>query len=452
MRQTPPPARPGAAGTRTGNRPTRVVAPSPRRRLGWWTQIAVGVGLLAGRCSRRLGLGAGAIIAGRVTLALAPAALRRLAQGRQVVLVSGTNGKTTTSHLLAAALGTASPVAHNASGANMADGALAALMAEPDAPVAVLEVDELHVAAVAASVHPAAVVVLNLSRDQLDRGSEVRAVGAALTRALAAHPDTVVIANADDPVVVWATARSRVVWVSAGSRWGGDASSCPRCGQAVRRATDPESAGGGGLAACWRCRCGLVQPTPHWAATESAAVTDDAEVPLALQLPGQFNRGNAVMAMATAALLGIDPQRAAAAMSGLSQVAGRYDLVTYRGRELRLLLAKNPAGWAETVALLDRARPLLVVVNAREADGRDTSWLWDVAFPDLAGRPVVAAGERAADVGVRLTYAGIEHHTVADPLAGLETLPAGVIDVVANYTAFHVLLARLNADATERAR
>jgi hypothetical protein len=89
---------------------------------------------------------------------------------------------------------------------------------------------------------------------------------------------------------------------------------------------------------------------------------------------------------------------------------------------------------------------LLVVVNAREADGRDTSWLWDVPFDEIAGRRVVAAGEHAADVGVRLTYAEIEHDTVADPLAGLALLPTGVVDVVANYTAFHQLRRRLTAE------
>ncbi|MDT7621501.1 MAG: hypothetical protein QOF99_2402, partial [Pseudonocardiales bacterium] len=104
--------------------------------------------------SRRAGRGSGSIIGGRVTLALDPSALRRLAAGRRVVLVSGTNGKTTTSHMLAAALGNLGAVAHNASGSNMADGAVAALAERPDAPWAVLEVDELHLASVARRCHP----------------------------------------------------------------------------------------------------------------------------------------------------------------------------------------------------------------------------------------------------------------------------------------------------------
>jgi UDP-N-acetylmuramyl tripeptide synthase len=424
-------------------RPARLVS-SPQFRRGWWTWVAMRAGLAAGWLSRRLGLGAGVIIRGRVTLALCPSALSRLAAGRRVVLVSGTNGKTTTSHLLAAALRTAGPVAHNATGANMGDGAVAALAADPDAPVAVLEVDELHLAAVATAVDPAVVVLLNLSRDQLDRGSEVRAVAAALAGALSAHPDTVTVANADDPMVVWAATqspRASTVWVSTGGRWNGDATSCPRCGTTLHGNGDR-----------WRCRCGLARPAPHWVASEAAAVRDRHVIPVGLRLPGQFNLGNAVTAMAAAELMGVDPRRAAAAMSLLPDVAGRYAVVTYRERELRLLLAKNPAGWAEMLGVLDEARPLLVVVNAREADGRDTSWLWDVPFEEIAGRPVVAAGEHCADVGVRLTYAGIEHATVADPLAALALLPTGVVDVVANYTAFHQLRRRLTAAGGESTR
>jgi UDP-N-acetylmuramyl tripeptide synthase len=109
-----------------------------------------------------------------------------------------------------------------------------------------------------------------------------------------------------------------------------------------------------------------------------------------------------------------------------------------------MLLAKNPAGWAETLHLLDD-RPLLLAVNAREADGRDTSWLWDVPFEDLTARRVVASGERAADLGVRLTYAGIDHATVTDPVDALELLPPGPVDVVANYTAFHGIRRRVQA-------
>jgi UDP-N-acetylmuramyl tripeptide synthase len=381
-------------------------------------------------------LGAGSIIGGRVTLALDRHALRRLAAGRSVVLVSGTNGKTTTSHLVAAAVRTAGRVAHNAGGSNMADGAVAALAEAQDAEYAVIEVDELHLAAVAEAVDPAVVVLLNLTRDQLDRATEVRAIASAVGQALAQHPDTVVVANADDPMVVSAaTHAARSVWVAAGASWLGDAATCPRCGT-ILSFTD----------ATWDCACGLARPIPDWWIEDGKACTADTVLPLDIQLPGQVNLGNATMALAAACAMGIPADRAAVALHEVEVVAGRYAVVHCGAQDLRLLLAKNPAGWAGMSSMVTEPRPLLVIINAREADGRDTSWLWDVPFEQFTGRQVVASGERAADLGVRLSYAGVDHQTVADPLAALAALPAGNVDVVANYTAFHQFRRQLSRE------
>lgn len=405
-------------------------------RLGWRTRAAVQAGVATAKLSRQLGLGAGSIIGGRVTLALDRNALRRLAAGRRVVLVSGTNGKTTTSHLVAAAARTAGPVAHNAGGSNMADGAVAALAAAPDARYAVLEVDELHLCSVAEAVNPVVVVLLNLTRDQLDRATEVRAIASALGAALAHHPATVVVANVDDPIVVFAATRAeRQVWVAAGASWLSDASTCPRCGQTL---TFAESG--------WQCGCGLARPHPDWWLEDRKACTSGAVFPLDIRLPGQVNLSNAVMALAAASAAGIPAEQAASALREVDVVAGRYAVVQRGAQRLRLLLAKNPAGWAGMLTMLAQPRPLLVVINAREADGRDTSWLWDVPFEQISPRPVVASGERAADLGLRLSYAGLEHQTVPDPLLALSALPPGEIDVVANYTAFHHLQRRLGRE------
>ncbi|MDQ2880864.1 MAG: MurT ligase domain-containing protein [Actinomycetota bacterium] len=377
------------------------------------------------------------MIGGRVTLVLDRHALRHLAAGRRVVLVSGTNGKTTTSHLVAAAVRTAGRVAHNAGGSNMADGAVAALAEARDAEYAVLEVDELHLAAVAEAVDPAVVVLLNLTRDQLDRATEVGAIASAVGAALARHPSTVVVANADDPMVVSAAkSATRSVWVAAGASWLGDVTTCPRCGNTLTF-TEPG----------WHCSCGLARPTPDWWIEDSKACTADAVLPLDIRLPGQVNRSNAAMAIVAACAVGVPADQAAAALREVDVVAGRYAVVHRGGQDLRMLLAKNPAGWAGMLSMLEEPRPLLVIINAREADGRDTSWLWDVPFEQLGSRQVVASGERAADLGVRLSYAGLEHRTVADPLAALKALPAGQIDVVANYTAFHQFRRRLEREA-----
>jgi UDP-N-acetylmuramyl tripeptide synthase len=432
----------GAMVVRTAGVSPAATSPPGQHRLGLWTRAAVQAGLATAALSRRLGLGAGSIIGGRVTLVLDRQALRRLAAGRRVVLVSGTNGKTTTSHLVAAAVRTAGRVAHNAGGSNMADGAVAALAEAPDAEYAVIEVDELHLAAIAEAVDPAVVVLLNLTRDQLDRATEVGAIASVVGNALARHPRTVVVANADDPMVVSAaTMAARSVWVAAGASWLGDASSCPRCGQTLTFTTPTH-----GELARWECDCGLARPTPDWWIEDGKACTADAMLPLDIRLPGQVNRSNAAMALAAACAVGVPADQAASALREVDVVAGRYAIVHRGGQDLRMLLAKNPAGWAGMLSMVSDPRPLLVIINAREADGRDTSWLWDVPFELLTSRQVVASGERAADLGVRLSYAGLEHQTVSDPLDALAALPGGEIDVVANYTAFHQFRRQLSRE------
>jgi lipid II isoglutaminyl synthase (glutamine-hydrolysing) len=404
-------------------RAARSLPAVPRARSGGLplrTRAAVLLGAAAARASRRLGLGAGAVVGGRIALALDSHVLSRLAAGRRIALVSGTNGKTTTAHMLAAALRTQGPVAHNATGANMPDGVVAALMAQPAARDAVFEVDELHLGPVMDAVRPAVVVLLNFTRDQLDRGSEVRAVASRATAALGRHPETLVVANADDPLLVAALGRDRPVrWVAAGTPWLADAGSWG-------------SAGGA--------------PRPAWRVVDGGVEGPGGKTALRLQLPGPFNQGNAALAVAAADALGVPPERAAGALAALESVAGRYAVVRRGAYVLHLLLAKNPAGWAGVLPMLRAAPSLLLVINAREADGRDTSWLWDVPFEQLPQRPIVASGERAADLGLRLSYAGLEHRTEPDPVRALDHLPPGEVHVVANYTAFNALTRRLAAE------
>jgi UDP-N-acetylmuramyl tripeptide synthase len=368
------------------------------------------------------------VIAGRVTGALEPGALARLSAGRRVVLVTGTNGKTTTAHLLAAAARTRSRVAHNDGGANMADGALAALLADRSAPVAVLEVDELHVAEIGAATRPELVVLLNLTRDQLDRSTEVAAVAAGIRGALRGLPGVRVLANADDPVVTAAVAGlSDVRWFAGGCTWTQDSSLCPRCSRPLARD-----------GADWCCEvCGLRRPDVDWQLRGSVVRgPDGSSTPLTMRLPGSHNARNALAALAAAAELGVEPDVTAAAVARVRSVAHRYATVDRGDHRLTLLLAKNPAGWRETLSLAQDFPALLLVINAREADGRDTSWLWDVPFEEVPRIPVTACGEHAADLGLRLTYAGVPHVTGTDALAALDGLPPGDVAVIANYTAF----------------
>jgi UDP-N-acetylmuramyl tripeptide synthase len=133
-------------------------------------------------------------------------------------------------------------------------------------------------------------------------------------------------------------------------------------------------------------------------------------------------------------------------MRHVAAVAGRYDTVRHRGRELRLLLAKNPAGWLETFDLVSgKDNPVLLSVNALGADGTDTSWLWDVDYTRLAGRPVLVVGQRRLDMAVRLQVAGVDFTVYDDVDAAVDAAPAGPIDAIANYTAFQQLRQKVGA-------
>lgn len=385
--------------------------------------VALRAGRLAGGLSRRLGRGAGTVVRGRTVLALDPIALGRLAHDRRSVVVTGTNGKSTTTRLIAAALGGA--VATNSSGANMAPGLVTALDDNRDG-TAVLEVDELHVPTVMRQVEPAAVVTLNLTRDQLDRTHEVGRTSQLWGTAFGERP-VVAVANVADPHVVSAALSGDPVWVDPGLRWTEDATVCPRCGTLLNWTSDGR----------WSCTCGLAMPTAAYTLTPTGIrVPDGRELPLSLQLPGEVNRGNAVFAVAAAGVLGVPPEEAVSRLADVEVVDGRYATLDLGGRPARLLLAKNPAGWAAALTMIEPDAVLAVGINARIADGTDTSWLYDVPFEHLEGRVVGATGDRRDDLAVRLRYAGAAPIVHEDLVRLAGRLPDGPLVVAANYTAF----------------
>jgi UDP-N-acetylmuramyl tripeptide synthase len=392
-------------------------------------RLALAAGAGARWASRVTGRGAGAMIGGLVAMTLDRSILRQLGAGRRTVVVTGTNGKSTTTRMTAAALGTLGPVATNAEGANMDAGLVAALAANRQAGLAALEVDEMHVPHVSDAVEPSAIVLLNLSRDQLDRVGEINVIERALRAGLAGHPKTVVVANCDDVLMTSAAYDSpRVVWVAAGGAWVNDSVSCPRSGEVIVRDKGHWYSTG----------ADFKRPSPHWWFDDDTLYGPEGlALPMRLALPGSVNRGNAAQAVAAAVALGADPAAAVAAVSGVDEVAGRYRTVRIGQHDARILLAKNPAGWQEALSMVDKhAAGVVISVNGQIPDGEDLSWLWDVRFEHFEDTAVVAAGERGTDLAVRLGYAGVEHTLVHDTVAAIASCPPGRVEVVANYTAF----------------
>lgn len=430
-----------------GRSSSRAAGPSPTLRA----RVAKLAANAATWASRKSGRGAGGMIGGLVAQKIDPHILASLGQGRPAAIVTGTNGKSTTTRMLATAMRAAGrTVATNDGGDNMDAGVISALLATPNADSLVLEVDELHVPHIARDLKPEVIVLLNLSRDQLDRVGEINKIEAALRSAVDENPQAVVIANCDDPLIASAAWDAKqVVWVSAGGGWTNDATSSPRTGGPIIHDGDN-----------WYAVKPLPdgsefhRPTPEFSIISDGVITPAGEtLPLNLTLPGNANRGNATLAIAGAVALGADINTALTATETVDNVAGRYSTMIVRDKngaekQVRMLLAKNPAGWQEALSMVDRtADAVVIAVNGHVADGEDLSWLWDVRFEDFDGMEVVASGERGTDLAVRLLYAEIDARLVADPLTAIRSCgvsqgaseSATRVDVIANYTAFRDL-------------
>lgn len=400
-----------------------------RHRVAYWT------GRSALWVSRLLGRG-GTSLPGKAALGVDPGLLGHLGHQCELgaVLVTGTNGKTTTSRILAGALerSEGAPV-HNRSGANLPAGLVTAFVRSPRPwRRALLEVDEAALPRVAAEVPAGALLVTNVFRDQLDRYGEVertaRLIEAGIRRL---DPSATVILNADDPRVaaMAAVAPGPVRFygfeapVAASDARGplGDAGRCPRCGDPLDFTRRLYAHLGH-----YRCNgCGYCRPVPQVAIQAFASTQWASQLQLRwtngqlnreLPLPGLFNAYNALAAASVALVLGIEPAIIGDALEGAVGSFGRFQRVNAGERQLVVALVKNPTGFNEvlrTVEGIEGEKDTLFLLNDRAADGTDVSWLWDVDLERLT-RPgagiaaITCGGERAADMAVRLKYAGFD--------------------------------------------
>jgi UDP-N-acetylmuramyl tripeptide synthase len=440
------------------------------------TAAAVNAAKLAATFSRRLGFGGGTALPGLVAEAMAPGLASRLAGelGQGCLLVTGTNGKTTTARLvrnIARAAGYV-PV-HNASGSNMMRGITAALSQAADAQgriprgergLGVFEVDEATLPEAAEALAPRVIAFTNLFRDQLDRYGEVDSVAALWRGALAGLPPAVTaVLNADDPGVAGLAdaCRGPVVFYGVadtscavgGLEHAADARWCPACGHEYAY-----SAVFYGHVGYWACpACGRSRPATQVQAVgidQPAAgplgvvvTTPTGRLELSLPLIGVYNVYNALAATATAVALGVDAGAISEGVASFTAAFGRQERFEVRGRGVHTILAKNPAGLNQVLRALvaeGGLNNLLFFLNDDIADGRDVSWIWDVDFEMLAGHTgfLLASGRRAADMALRLKYAGLEPDPVLESnveralARALSLTPAdGALYVVPTYTA-----------------
>jgi UDP-N-acetylmuramyl tripeptide synthase len=396
-----------------------------------------------GAASRASGRGGGTTLPGRVLLRLSPDALERLGGGLDegTTIVSATNGKTTTAAMIAGILASQGrrPV-HNRAGSNMTWGVATALL-EQRGREGLFEVDEAWLPRVADALGPSLIVLGNLFRDQLDRYGEIEALAddwAALVERRAGR--TRFVLNADDPLIADLgrgpdqERREGVLYFGVEDpgqalpemQHASDAKHCRRCGSPYVYAR--AFVGHLGHYACESC--GASRPAPDVAATEvelrgmsgstSSVRTPSGELTLELPLPGLYNVYNALAALSAAIQLGVDPAAAAKALADARAAFGRVETIDAGAAALSILLIKNPAGANEVLRTLmleadDSELDLWIALNDRIADGRDVSWVWDADFELLAGRirRVTCAGTRAAEMALRLKYAGWPEESIA---------------------------------------
>jgi UDP-N-acetylmuramyl tripeptide synthase len=424
-----------------------------------------------GGLARRAGRGGGTSLPGKVLMRLEPQAIRMLA-GRLEhgsVVVSATNGKTTTAAMIASILErTGARLVHNRAGANMAGGVASALAAaarrggrELDGDLGLFEVDEFWLGPVVEELEPRALLLCNLFRDQLDRYGELETIADRWAAVVASRRGrSALVLNADDPLIADLGRGSDAVFFGveddamahAELQHASDSKHCRRCGH-------PYIYDAAYLAHLGRYHCpncGARRPDPAVAATgvrldgiHAAAFTlrtADGEARVELPLPGLYNVYNALGAAALCLRLGAPLEAVVAGLESVAPAFGRAETLELDGRRASILLVKNPAGANEvlrTLALEDGELELLGVLNDRIADGRDVSWVWDADWEVLAPhvRRMTCAGTRAAELALRMKYAGVDPgrlHVVdalPDALDGALAAGAGPLYVLPTYTA-----------------
>jgi UDP-N-acetylmuramyl tripeptide synthase len=422
----------------------------------------------AGSLSRVAGRGGGTTLPGKLLWKLDPGAIDRLAARLQQgsVLISATNGKTTSTAMVAQILQPRIRIAHNSSGANLVSGIASTLLHADGAELGVFEVDEGALPEVVRRLRPRALLLGNLFRDQLDRYGELELVAAAWRDAVASLPDAELVVNGDDPQVgdLARGRRARVFGLDdprlarPALQHAADSKYCLRCGTPY----DYAAAYVGHLGD-YRCpNCGHARPELDVAARDielhgldGSAFTlsaPEGSTRVNLVLPGLYNVYNALGAGSLALTLGATLDEVVAGLEGFSAAFGRFERIAVGDRGLLMLLVKNPAGANEAVRTLVEGREHAVAVialNDEIADGRDVSWIWDVDFePLIAGLDrLVATGSRAAELALRFAYGGLARERIevipsleAALDRGLELTPAGdELVVLPTYTAMLAL-------------
>ncbi len=380
-----------------------------RLRLGFAVSIAKSVTFFV----RSLRLGAASVLPGSIARRIEPRILELLSQQVKngVILIAGTNGKTTTALLLCSILTKKGfRIAHNSTGANLENGLATALidnanlLGKLNIDYAILEVDENIVPKVLKPLKPRIILCLNLFRDQLDRYGEVDTISKRWTKVISTLPETtVVIPNADDPTLSYLGQQlpQRVLFFGLNEPenylesipHAVDSIYCPRCGHAL----DYQGVYLSHLGDFTCPSCGFNKSKPTLFSPEWPQI-----------LVGLYNKYNSLAAATAARELGVDEVSIKDTINHFQAAFGRAEDLVIDGKRVRILLSKNPVGTNETIRVVTQSsdKTTLLVLNDRTPDGTDVSWIWDVDTEKLVerGGTLVVSGDRVYDMALRLSY------------------------------------------------
>ena len=371
--------------------------------------------------STHFNLGAGGTWPGELALKIDPSLLMKLAERVQgIIVIAGTNGKTTTSLMVKTILEEAGfRVISNTSGANLVNGLASSLLQRADLSgilnfnFAVLEADENALPAILENIKPRVLACLNLFRDQLDRYGETDVIIEKWQKAIRKlSVKTALVLNSDDPQIalLGKDTTLRIFYFGLNGKEGqkktfehaSDSIFCPDCGSRLKFSAVYFSHLG-----WWQClKCGLNRPPPKIFNWNSP-------------LPGLYNKYNTQAAVAIAKVLKIDETAIKRGLRKVQPAFGRQEEMEYKGKNVKLMLSKNPAGFNESLRTVIslKAKNILIVLNDRIPDGRDISWIWDVDFEMIPQSvSLTLSGDRTLDLGLRIKYANLKNYSLETDL------------------------------------
>lgn len=401
----------------------------------------------------------GSSLPGKLTLKLDPDILKAFSQKYDLVIVTGTNGKTLTTALSVRVLKQKYPqVLTNPTGSNMAQGIVTTFITakKPKGKgLAVLEVDEANVAKVCEAITPKAFVITNLFRDQMDRYGEIYTTYDKILAGVKLAPQATIITNGDEaifnsrdlpnPVIYYGFNHHHVDDMQAPANT--DGLLCPKCQHILHYHLLTYA----NLGDYFCPNCGFHRPELTYTVTKLNELTPTYSVfeldgvPVKIGIGGVYNIYNALAAYALGRFLGVEVDQIKAAFEGDERVFGRQEVIKVGDKEVTLILVKNPVGLNQVLdMILTDPEPfsLGVLLNANYADGIDTSWIWDGNFEQLVDRHlpfIMTGGERYKDISTRLTMAGLkldaQEPDLSQVIAKIPTMPTKHVYLLATYTA-----------------